>query len=113
MGIKEKIVEDIAVVIPSGKLMGGPETDNLHEKIKSLIDDDMIKIVIDLSKVKWMNSLGLGILMSCFTSVAVAGGNLKLAGVTEKVQSLLMITQVIALFEHHDDVDKAIAAFKE
>ncbi len=113
MGLKEKIIDGVAVVYPTGKLMGGPETDNLHEKIKSLISDEITKVIIDLSKVKWMNSLGLGILMACFTSVAVAGGDLKLTGVTEKVKSLLMITQVIALFEHHDTVDQALRAFKE
>ncbi|MFC1563444.1 STAS domain-containing protein [candidate division KSB1 bacterium] len=112
MGIKEKITGNVAIVKVSGKLMGGPETDELHDKVKSLISDNINKIVIDLSKVKWMNSLGIGILMSCFTSSAVAGGGVILAGATEKVNSLLVITQLISLFEHYETVDEAITAFE-
>ncbi|MFC1565314.1 STAS domain-containing protein [candidate division KSB1 bacterium] len=113
MGLKVKTIDDVTIVVPSGKLMGGKDTDELRDMIKSLISDNSLKVVIDLSKVKWMNSIGLGTLMACFTSVAVAGGDLKLAGVADKVQSLLMVTQVITLFEHYDTAKRAAAAFKE
>ena len=56
MAVKEKIQGDVAVVQVSGKLMGGDETKEVHEKVKSLLADGLKKLVIDLSKVKWMNS---------------------------------------------------------
>ena len=65
MALKEKIEENIAVLTVSGKLMGGDETREVHEKVKSLIADGLKKVVIDLSKVKWLNSSGLGMLISC------------------------------------------------
>ncbi|MFC1555191.1 STAS domain-containing protein [candidate division KSB1 bacterium] len=113
MGVKEKIVGDAAVLTLSGKLMGGNETNEVHDKVKSLIADDVRKVVIDLSKVKWVNSRGLGMLMACFSSLAQAKGDLKLAGTTEKVKSLLMITQIIAFFENYETTDRALAAFKK
>ncbi|MFC1555831.1 STAS domain-containing protein [candidate division KSB1 bacterium] len=113
MGVKEKFEGDVAVLKVSGKMMGGKETDEVHEKIKSLVADDVRKVIIDLSKVKWMNSKGIGMLMSSFTTMAKESGELKLVGVTEKVNSLLMITQIITFFEHFDSIDRALAAFKK
>ena len=112
MKIKERIEGDIAVLTLSGNMMGGPETLVLHEKVKGLISDGIKKIVIDLKGVKWLNSSGLGVLMACYTSAKNAGGSVKLASVTEKVQSIMMITRLISLFETYETADRAIASFE-
>ncbi|RKY89416.1 anti-sigma factor antagonist [candidate division KSB1 bacterium] len=112
MAIKEKIEGDVAVLTLKGNLMGGPETQDLREHIYSLIGDGIKKVVIDLGKVKWMNSVGLGALMAALTSMRNKGGNLKLANVTKKVQSLLMITQLMNIFETFETVDRAVASYK-
>lgn len=112
MSVKEKIVGNVAVLSISGKMMGGTETDEVHEKVKSLIADKIKRVVIDLSKVKWMNSRGIGILMACFTSLKNEDGTMKVAGATEKVNSLLMLTQIITVFDHYETVDRALASFK-
>ncbi|NVM02153.1 MAG: STAS domain-containing protein [Candidatus Helarchaeota archaeon] len=113
MKIKEKMEGDIAILQISGKLMGGPETQELHEHIKGLIADNINKVIIDLSKVKWMNSSGLGVLMASYTTIKNKGGDLKLANVTDKVNSLLMITQLITIFKTYDTVDRAIVSFRK
>jgi anti-sigma B factor antagonist len=112
MALKEKMIDDIAVLTPKGKLMGGSETVSVHDKIKDLINTDVKKVVIDLGKVNWMNSSGLGALMGAMTSVRNADGDLKLANVTDKVQSLLMITKLITIFETYESIDEATASFK-
>jgi anti-sigma B factor antagonist len=112
MQIKEQMKDDVAVLELKGKLMGGPETMAIHEKIKELIGRGHNKVVINLSKVAWMNSTGLGALMSSLTSLKNADGDLKLVGVTEKVKSLLMVTKLITIFDHFDTEEQAIAAFK-
>jgi anti-sigma B factor antagonist len=111
MAVKEKIQGDVAILHLSGKLMGGNETKEVHEKVKSLLADGLKKIVIDLSKVKWLNSSGLGMLISCLTSVTNAEGKLKIAGATEKVNSLFMITKLITVFDSYETVDRAVATF--
>ncbi len=111
MAVKEKIIRDVALLSISGKLMGGDETRELHEKVKSLIADDIKKVVIDLSKVKWLNSSGLGTLISCLTSMQSANGKLKIAGATEKVNSLFMMTKLITVFESYENADRAVASF--
>ena len=113
MKIKEKIDGDVAVLTVSGNMMGGPETSALHDKVKSLLADGVKKVVIDLKGVKWMNSSGLGVLMACMTSLNNGEGKLKLSSVTEKVQSLLMITQLLRIFETFENAERAVASFVE
>ena len=110
MRVKEKVEEDIAVLTLSGKLMGGPDTQKLHEHIKGLVADNVLKVIVDLGKVKWLNSSGLGVLMASFTTVKNKGGNLVLANVTEKVNSLLMITKLMTVFKTFDSIDRAKAS---
>lgn len=112
MAVKKKVVDDVAVFEVKGKLMGGPETDEVHESVKSALESGTIKIVINLSHVKWVNSRGLGMLMACFTSCQNAKGHLKIAGATEKVNSLFMMTKLLTIFDTYDNADQAIGSFK-
>jgi len=112
MQIKEEIRGDVAILYLKGNLMGGPEGMEVHEKVKSLLKDKITKIVIDLSKVKWMNSSGLGILMACLASVQNAGGKMKISSATEKIKNLFMITKLITIFETYENTDRAVASFQ-
>jgi len=113
MAVKEKILEDVAVVTVSGKLMGGNETKEVHEKVKGLITKGIKKVVIDMSKVKWLNSVGIGSIMACYTSLLNAGGDLRLSGITKKVKHIFMITQIITIFKDFETVEEAIASFSK
>jgi len=112
MTIKEKMFGDVAVVSLKGNLMGEPDTTEVREKVYGLLQDDVRKIVLDLGKVKWVNSTGLGTLISVMTSVKNKDGDLRLAHVTEKLESLFMITQLIKVFKTYESVDRAVASFK-
>lgn len=113
MSIKEKIIGDIVVLSLKGNLMGEPDTTDLRDKIYSLLQDNFVNIVLDLSKVKWVNSSGLGTLISSMTSIKNKGGELRLANVTDKVESLFVITQLIKVFKTYETVDRAVASFKQ
>ncbi len=113
MKIKEKIDNQVAILALSGKMMGGPETTALHDHIRGLMGDGINKVVIDLHGVKWINSSGLGVLMAAMTTLKNADGQMKLANVTEKVESLLMITQLMRIFETYESVDRAVSSLTE
>ncbi|MEL6821674.1 MAG: STAS domain-containing protein [Calditrichota bacterium] len=113
MKVKEKMEGDVAVLTVSGNMMGGPETSALHDKVKSLISDGIKKVVIDIKGVKWMNSSGLGVLMACMSSLQQADGKLKLASVTEKVKSILIITKLVEVFDTFETAERAVANFVE
>ncbi len=102
---------EIVILEPKGKIMGGPDATLLHDKLHEIIDSGIKRVVIDLSKVDWMNSTGLGILISSYTTLRNSDGELKLANVTEKIQSLLVITKLVTVFDSHNSVDEAIEAF--
>jgi anti-sigma B factor antagonist len=105
--------DDVMVLEPKGKIMGGPDATALHDQLHEFIDQNKKKVVIDLAKVDWMNSTGLGILISGLTTLRNNGGELKLANVTEKIQSLLTITKLITVFECYDSVEDSVASFNK
>lgn len=112
MAVSEKIHGNVAVLKVSGKLMGGSETKEVSEKVKSLLIDGITNIVIDLGKVSWMNSTGLGVLIESRRLITEKHGNLKLSAVTEKIKSLLMITQILNLFDTYETSERALAGFQ-
>lgn len=94
-----------------GNVMGGPEAAELNDLLHKFLEEGKKNVVIDLSDVKFMNSSGLGMLISGFTTMKNGGGNLKLAGATDKIQSLLVITKLITIFENYDSVEEAVKSF--
>ncbi|MBN1559751.1 STAS domain-containing protein [candidate division KSB1 bacterium] len=113
MAIKEEMKAGVSILEIKGKLMGGSETTEIHTRIKELVANGVKKVIIDLGKVSWMNSTGLGALMSSLTTMRNANGDLKIARATEKVKSLFMVTKLITIFDSHDTVEEALKAFAE
>jgi anti-sigma B factor antagonist len=112
MKLSDREVNDIVILEPRGKIMGGPDATLLHDRLYECIQSDKKRVVIDLAGVEWMNSTGLGILIQSLTTLRNSQGQLKLARVTDKIQSLLTITKLVSVFEAYDSVDEAIASFK-
>ena len=112
MQIKEKIENNVAILTFKGDLLGEPDTSNVRNKIHSLVTDNVKRIVIDLGGVNYMNSSGIGTLISCLTTVRNGGGELRLANVGGKVQNLFVITQLVKVFDTYETVERALANFK-
>jgi len=111
--MKIKTIEKYEAVVLElkGNVMGGDDTKEFNEVLHKLIDAGKIRVVIDLGGVKFMNSSGLGMLIGGLTTMKKAEGHLKLANVTEKIESLLIITKLIKIFESFDSVDEAVKSF--
>ncbi|MBM4160283.1 MAG: STAS domain-containing protein [Ignavibacteria bacterium] len=112
MTIKEKMQGDVAILSIKGNLMGEPDSTDVRDKVYSLLEEGFNKIVLDLGQVKWVNSSGLGTLIAVMTSIKNKGGEMRLARVTDKVESLFAITQLIKVFKTYETVDRAVASFK-
>jgi anti-sigma B factor antagonist len=112
MKVAEHYHGKICVLEPKGDMMGGPENQIIHEKIKTLLAEGFKYLVVDLGKIKWMNSSGLGILMSVLTTVKEAEGELKIANATTKIENLLVITQLTKVFHNYNSVEKAVASYE-
>jgi anti-sigma B factor antagonist len=111
MKFKDKIEDGVGILTLKGKLMGYPETDELHDEMRSFLGQKVNKIVIDLNGVTWMNSMGVGSLMRCFTTIRNAKGDLRLARMSEKARSVFVITQLISIFKIFETVAEAKESF--
>jgi anti-sigma B factor antagonist len=96
-----------------GNVMGGPDATKLNETLHDLIDKGQKNVVVDLKKVNFMNSSGLGMLIGGLTTMRNAGGDLRIANAANKIESLLIVTKLITVFKHYKSVDEAVESFKE
>ena len=110
--IDEEIRNGVAILSVSGALMSGPEVSEVHEHIKRLVKDGIVNVVADFSKVKWFGSSMLGVMTASLTTLRNEGGDLRLTGITKKIESILMVTQLASIFRTIDSVDRAVASFK-
>lgn len=113
MKLTDREQDGVIILEPKGKIMGGPDASLLHDKLYEFIEKDKKQFIINLEQVDWMNSTGLGILISGYTTLRNSDGTLKLANVTEKIQSLLVITKLASVFEAYDTIDDAIKSFQK
>ncbi|NGP77996.1 STAS domain-containing protein [Balneolaceae bacterium YR4-1] len=101
------------VIDLNGKVMGGPDAETFRETLHNLIEEGKTNVVVDLSNVKFMNSSGLGILIGGLTTMRNAGGDLKICAATENIKSMLMVSQILKVFDHHDTLEGALEAYRE
>ena len=111
MKISEKMHDSVAVLTLSGELMSGPEVAPFQDHVKKLANDGVHNVVVDFSKVRWFGSAMLGVLTASLTTLRGEGGDLRLTGVTKKIESILMVTQLANIFKALDSVDAAVASF--
>ncbi len=83
----------------------------LRDALRDLVAQGHKKVLLNLSEVSYIDSSGIGELVSAFTSVANQGGTLKLLGLNKRVKDLLQITKLYTVFEVHDDEASAIRSF--
>ncbi len=104
-------VDGITIVDLSGRITLGEGSVVLRDTIKDLLSKGQKKILLNLGDVSYIDSSGIGELVSAFTSVRNQGGELKLLHLTKKVHDLLQITKLYTVFDVKDDEAGAIAAF--
>ena len=112
MKLSTREADSVAIIALEGSVMGGPDATALKEEIHTLVDKKVRKVVVDLSKVQTMNSSGLSMLIGAMTTLRTAGGDLRIAAASKKIEGLLVITKLINVFELHPTVRKAVESFK-
>jgi anti-sigma B factor antagonist len=105
-------VDGITIVDLSGRITLGEGSVVLRDTIRDVVGQGHKKILLNLGDVTYIDSSGIGELVSGFTSVRNQGGELKLLNLTKKVHDLLQITKLYTVFDIKDDEASAIAAFK-
>jgi anti-sigma B factor antagonist len=111
MKASNRQVDGITIVDMSGRITLGEGSVVLRDSIRDLIGKGQKKILLNLGDVTYIDSSGIGELVSAFTAVRREGGELKLLKLTKKVHDLLQITKLYTVFDIKDDEATAIQAF--
>jgi len=106
-------VDSVIVIDVSGRITLGEGCAQLRELIRDQLSKGHKQILLNLADVTYIDSSGIGELVSAFTAVSNQGGQLKLLKLTKKVHDLLQITKLYTVFDIHDDEAKAIASFQK
>jgi anti-sigma B factor antagonist len=109
----ERRNNDVVVIDLKGKLTLGSGDVQLRSIIRDLLDRDERNIVLNLDKVSYMDSAGVGELVASYTTASNREADMKLLNLTSKIRDLLQFTQLISVFESFSDQAEAVASFSE
>jgi anti-sigma B factor antagonist len=105
-------VDGITVLDLSGKIMLGEGSVTIRDAVRDVLAKGSNQILLNLADINYIDSSGIGELVSGLTAVKNAGGALKLLQLTKKVKDLLQITKLYTVFDIYDDEAEAIASYK-
>ena len=104
-------VGDVTIVDMSGRISLGEESAAFREMIANLLSQGHVKILLNLGGVDYIDSSGLGALVSSLATVRRAGGDMKLLNLTDKVDDLMEVTRLYTVFDIADDETAALSSF--
>ena len=113
LNVKTRKLDNAVVVDLSGRLTIGEPVLLLRETVRVLVADGIRNFVLNLGEVTYIDSSGLGELVSLFTTVRNKQGDVKLLNLTAKAKDLLQMTKLLTVFDVYDDENKALAALKK
>jgi anti-sigma B factor antagonist len=111
LNISERQAGDITILDMDGKVTIGEGSVALRSAIRRLLGEGKNKILLNLGGVGYVDSSGIGELVSSFTAVNKEGGTLKLLNLTQKIQDLLAITKLLTVFDVYENEGDALASF--
>ena len=109
--LSSRQVGDVSVIDAVGRITLGEGSSALRDMLRDMVAKGQKKILLNLSEVSYIDSSGIGELVSGFTTVTNQGGSLKLLGLTKRVKDLLQITKLYTVFDVHEDEAHAIRSF--
>lgn len=101
----------VGIIEIRGSLIGDGDTDQFRAAVADFIEQGIKKLIVNLQKVNYLNSSGIGAIISAHTSYKRNGGVVKLSGIGENVQNLLVVTRLIDVFDVYDRLDEAVESF--
>jgi anti-sigma B factor antagonist len=104
-------VDDVSVVDVTGKITLGEGASALRDLLQELAKAGHKKILLNLANVTYIDSAGIGELVSAYTSLTNQGGTLKLLGLTNRIKDLLQITKLYTVFDVHETESHAVRSF--
>ena len=110
--LNTRMEKGVTVIDCDGRIVFGEESALLRDTLKKMIVENS-QIVLNLGRISYIDSGGLGTLVALYTSAQNAGGAVKLANLTQRVDDLLQVTKLLTVFEVYDSEEKAVASFNK
>lgn len=110
MKISEKPQGEVMILQLSGKIMGGEDHELFHSQIKTLINEGYVDVILNMGKVNWINSTGLGVLVSGYHTLKKNGGQMRICDVSGRIDNILNVTQLKLVFETYDNEAAALVS---
>ena len=111
LNIKDRQVNDVTILDLSGKITIGEGSVQLREAVRRQLDEGRKKILLNLGDVSYVDSSGIGELVSSYTTTSNQGGQLKLLNLGKKIKDLLMITKLLTVFQTFEDEQQAVGSY--
>jgi anti-sigma B factor antagonist len=111
MKLSTRKVGTVTIIDIEGKILLGDGDVEIKQAVEDLLSRNQANIILNLAKVPYVDSAGLGEIIRCFTTVRKAGGNFKLLGPNERLIDLLTITKLVNVFDWHGDEAAALKSF--
>jgi anti-sigma B factor antagonist len=112
MKLEKRTIGDIQILDCSGKITLGEGTMAVRNAVRDILKDNGKKIILNLADVSYIDSSGIGELVSTYTTVTNSGGQFKLLNLTNKIHELLQITKLLTVFQVFNNEQEALAGFK-
>jgi anti-anti-sigma factor len=110
LALEKRVHDGVLVLVPQKDLKGGDETREVETEIKDAVAKGTPKVVVDLGKISFLNSTGLGALIAAHLSCQKNGGWLRVARTSKRINNLFLITRLNFVLDTYDTVEDALAA---
>lgn len=111
MNINQAFHGEVAVLALSGKFIGGIDYEHFMDRIKSLVADGHVDVLLDMAEVKYVDSTGVGSIVAGLTTLKKNSGRLKICSIPSRVDNVLELTKIKLLLDTYDTTAEALASF--
>ena len=111
--IENKIQDDFIILTIKGQMIGGRDTENVFGEVTRLLEDGHQYFIVDLKHLHWINSTGLGFLISAYNRIKDKGGQMVLVGMPKRLEQMMETTKLTLIFATYKSLDEAIEAHEQ
>jgi anti-sigma B factor antagonist len=113
LGISQSQVDSVTLLHLKGTLVAGGDVELLDSQVLALLQKGVTRIILDLGELNYIDSSGIGALIRAYSSALQKSAAVKLYRLTRRVYDVLQITRLSSVFEIFNDLEKAVASFRE
>ena len=111
MKITQRQHQGVTIVYPEGKITLGDGDQELGEAVRTVLEQGELKIILNFSKVSYLDSSGVGELVGCYTTVKNKGGELRICGMNSRIFNLITMTSLHSVFDVKETEEESLAGF--